>query len=190
MRIGLAQINPTIGDHEGNAARILEFAGRAAREGADLVLFPELSINGYPPRDLLEVPAFVRQGTEALERLAARVRRPAVLVGVAVPNPEPSGRPLQNAAALLADGRVLAWRQKRLLPFYDVFDEERYFEPCRSNDPVELLGKRLGITICEDLWNVEGALQRRYRQPDPVAALVRAGAEILVNVSSLSLIHI
>lgn len=184
MRIALAQINPTVGDFDGNARKILDFTARAGEQGADLVLFPELCLDGYPARDLLEIPRFVTNGVRALKALARRVTRPAILVGLAEPSRSARGRPLHNTAALLADGRVLARRHKKLLPTYDVFDEVRYFEPAQQNHPVELDGVRLGITICEDVWNVAGALDRPYRRRDPVADLVRDGADVVINLSS------
>lgn len=184
MRIAIAQLNTTVGDIAGNERLILEAYRRGVDAGADVVLTPELSIPGYPPRDLLLRPAFVVANLEALDRIAQAVGDTGLVVGFAGENPSRPGRELTNAAALLHQGRILAVRAKTLLPTYDVFDEDRYFEPAAENLPIEFRGRKLGLTICEDIWNDEDFWsQRRYR-PDPAAALVKAGAEILLNISA------
>lgn len=184
MRIALAQLNTTVGDIAGNERLVLEAYRRGVDAQVDLVLTPELSLTGYPPRDLLLRDAFVRANQAALERLAAAVGDVGLIVGFVGENPVRPGRALTNAAALLHRGRVVAIRTKTLLPTYDVFDEDRYFEPAVENAVVHWEGRRLGLTICEDIWNdAEFGARRRYR-PDPAAALVAAGAEILVNLSA------
>ena len=184
MRIALAQLNTTVGDVAGNERRVLEAYRRAVEAGAELVVTPELSLTGYPPRDLLLRDSFIEANLAALERLAASVGEAALIVGFVGRNPARPGRPLTNAAALLHRGQVAAIRTKTLLPTYDVFDEDRYFEPAPENAVIHWEGRRLGLTICEDIWNdAEFGIQRRYR-PDPAAALVAAGAEILINLSA------
>ncbi|MDH4374252.1 MAG: NAD+ synthase [Verrucomicrobiota bacterium] len=184
MRIALAQLNTTVGDIAGNERLVLEAYRRGVDAQVDLVLTPELSLTGYPPRDLLLREAFIRANQAALERLAAAVGDVGLIVGFVGENPVRPGRPLTNAAALLHRGQVVAIRTKTLLPTYDVFDEDRYFEPASQNAVIHWEGRRLGLTICEDIWNdAEFGVQRRYR-PDPAAALVASGAEILINLSA------
>jgi NAD+ synthetase len=184
MRIALAQLNTTVGDIAGNERLVLEAYRRGVEAQAKLVLTPELSLTGYPPRDLLLRESFIRANQAALERLAGVVGEVGLIVGFVGENPQRPGRPLTNAAALLHRGRVVAIRTKTLLPTYDVFDEDRYFEPASENAVIHWEGCRLGLTICEDIWNdAEFGVQRRYR-PDPAAALVASGAEILINLSA------
>jgi NAD+ synthetase len=184
MRIALAQLNTTVGDIAGNERLVLEAYRRGVEAQAKLVLTPELSLTGYPPRDLLLRESFIRANQAALERLAGAVGEVGLIVGFVGENPLRPGRPLTNAAALLHRGRVVAIRTKTLLPTYDVFDEDRYFEPASENSVIHWEGRRLGLTICEDIWNdAEFGVQRRYR-PDPAAALVASGAEILINLSA------
>ncbi|WP_423441415.1 NAD+ synthase [Limisphaera sp. VF-2] len=184
MRLLLAQLNPTIGDFAGNVRRLLEVYREGAAAGVDLVVAPELYVTGYPPRDLLYDRSFLAANRAALEELAAAAGTTALLVGFVDESASRPGRGLANAAALLQSGRVVAVRHKTLLPTYDVFDEDRYFDPAPSNPPVDFRGRRLGITICEDIWNDEDFWpERRYRS-NPPADLVAAGAEILVNLSA------
>ncbi|MCX6870401.1 MAG: NAD+ synthase [Verrucomicrobia bacterium] len=184
MRIALAQLNTTVGDIAGNEGLVLEAYRRGVETQVELVLTPELSLTGYPPRDLLLRESFIRANQAALERLAAAVGEVGLIVGFVGENPVRPGRPLTNAAALLHRGRVMAIRTKTLLPTYDVFDEDRYFEPASENAVIHWEGRKLGLTICEDIWNdAEFGVQRRYR-PDPAAALVASGAEILINLSA------
>jgi NAD+ synthase/NAD+ synthase (glutamine-hydrolysing) len=184
MRIALAQLNNTVGDIAGNEGLVLEAYRRGVEAQVELVLTPELSLTGYPPRDLLLRESFIRANQAALERLAAAVGEVGLIVGFVGENPVRPGRPLTNAAALLHRGRVVAIRTKTLLPTYDVFDEDRYFEPASENAVIHWEGRRLGLTICEDIWNdAEFGVQRRYR-PDPAAALVASGAQILINLSA------
>ena len=189
MRIALAQINPTIGDISANCSRILDFATRARERGAAMVVFPELSIVGYPPKDLLLKPSFVDDNIAAVQRLASHVSGIDVIVGYAERNREPIGRPLYNALAVLRDGKVAAVHFKTLLPTYDVFDESRYFEPGPRNERENLVhigpDKVIaGLSICEDLWNDEQLIARRLYHQNPIADLNAAGAEILVNSSA------
>jgi len=184
MKIALAQMNPVVGDIDGNVAKIRAWTARAKRRGADLVVFPELCVTGYPPRDLVEQSRFVRQNRRALEALASRVTRPGVIVGFVDPNPIPGQKGLHNAAALLADRRVVAIRAKTLLPNYDVFDETRHFAPAMENDPIPWLGRRIGLTICEDMWHVPAVWPKSPYNRDPVSELAQKGCDLLINISS------
>ncbi|HET9318574.1 MAG TPA: NAD+ synthase [Bryobacteraceae bacterium] len=185
MRIALLQINPTAGDLGGNASLIAAAAREAGRRGAGLAVTPELALMGYLPRDLLMSHGFVKRSCEMLHGMARQLADgPPVLVGVATPNPAEMGRPLFNSAVLLEKGSVGPAFHKTLLPTYDVFDEDRYFEPCREPQIMQLDGRRIGISICEDAWNDRDFWQRpRYHQ-DPVTSLAEAGAEIIVNLSA------
>ena len=183
MKVALAQFNPVVGDIAGNVARIAETIGRAAREGADLVVFGELSVLGYPPRDLLRKERFVAESAAAVEELAAGCTRTAAVVGFVRPAPAPAGRPLQNAAALLAGGKVRDVYVKALLPTYDVFDETRYFQPGSDELVFELAGRCVGLTICEDLWDAE-SLGRRLYDDDPVERLARRRCDLIVNMAA------
>jgi len=184
MKIALAQLNTTVGDIAGNEARLLAAYHRAVAAGADLVLCPELAITGYPPRDLVLRRSLVEQNLAALNRLAAATGKAGLLVGYVGDNTDRPGRDVTNAAALLQNGAILATRTKTLLPTYDVFDEDRYFEPAEANLPLEFNGRRIGITICEDIWNDEDFwLVRRYEHNPPVE-LAEAGAELILNISA------
>jgi len=185
LRIALLQINPTAGDLDGNAALIVRGVRAAAARKADLVVTPELALMGYLPRDLLMSRGFVSRAGRMLDRLAADLKgAPPLLVGVATPNPGDHGRPLFNSAALLKDGAAGPLFHKTLLPTYDVFDEDRYFEPAAGPQILELNGWRLGISICEDVWNDRDFWSRpRYHQ-DPIEILARAGAQAILNLSA------
>ena len=187
MRIALGQINPTVGDIAGNSRRILAFVERARSAGASLVVFPELSIIGYPPKDLLLKPQFIDDNLRAVREIASRAREIDVVVGYAERNAGPVGRPLHNAVALLRDGSIASRHFKTLLPTYDVFDESRYFEPGPADERANLAsiaGHRVGFSICEDLWNDERMIARRLYHQNPITILRDAGAEILVNTSA------
>lgn len=185
MKIALAQTNPVVGDIRGNAARALDLLRQAEASGAELVLFPELALTGYPPLDLLERPDFVRENLRALAALAAGTRGTACLIGYADFNPSPRGRRLLNGAALLHKGRIAGRRFKSLLPTYDIFDESRYFEPAASNDPLPFKGVRLGVTICEDIWAGTALLPwRELYGGSPLAGLVKKGADLYLNLSA------
>ena len=184
LKIALAQINTTVGDLAGNEARILEAYRRGVEAGAELVMFPELAVSGYPPRDLLHKSRFIPQNLAVIERLAAACGETGMLVGYVGANELRPGREALNAVALLQNGKIVATRAKTLLPTYDVFDEDRYFEPARENAVVEFNGRKIGLTVCEDVWNDEGFWNdRRYRR-NPARELAAAGAEILFNVSA------
>jgi NAD+ synthase (glutamine-hydrolysing) len=185
VKIALGQINPTVGDFAGNLRLIDEAALRAQQAGADLLVLPELALCGYPPRDLLEREAFLAASNHALSSLAERTHGVAVLVGFPEVLPEAkAGRRLANAAALIDNGKVAAIRRKSLLPFYDVFDEWRYFEPADAVVPVPFRGRRLGISICEDIWNDGDFWPQPLYREDPIAKLVAAGADLLINIAA------
>ncbi|MCX8109286.1 MAG: NAD+ synthase, partial [Verrucomicrobiae bacterium] len=184
MKVALAQINTTVGDLEGNAAAIAASYQRGVVAGADLVITPELSVTGHPPRDLLMRPGFVGRNLEVLERLAHSTGSVGLLVGYVGWNPNRPGRDLTNSVALLQNGRIIASRNKTLLPSYDVFDEDRYFEPAQSNEPVIFNGIRIGLTVCEDLWNDEAVWRTSRYARKPALELCNAGAEIIFNISA------
>jgi NAD+ synthase (glutamine-hydrolysing) len=181
MKIALAQINPTVGDFAGNIRLILEFQDRAARQGADLAVFPELCVCGYPPADLLEKTSFLARAGEALEQIAEHTASgPAIVCGtaLAIDGDSSAGKHARNVAALLSGGKVSFLQQKMLLPFYDVFDEQRYFEPAARQSLTLLDGRPLAITICEDAWNDKGFWPRRLYAVDPVDDLMRQWATL------------
>jgi NAD+ synthase (glutamine-hydrolysing) len=182
MKIGFAQINATVGDLSGNCDLIIAAYERLAAAGAELVLTPELAITGYPPQDLVFKSRFVPENLAILEKLHARVGQAALLVGFVDRN-EGRGKPYRNAAALLERGKPIRKIHKSLLPTYDVFDEERYFEPANRVEPLDIHGKKIGVTICEDIWT-EHYLPRPLYDCEPVRSLVEQGAEIIVNLSS------
>ena len=185
MKIALLQIDPTVGDIEGNAARIAAAVVEARAAGADLAVTPELALVGYLPRDPLLSPDFVARAWTRVEALAREVADgPPVLVGLPETNPSDEGRPLFNTAVLLRGGRVDQRFRKALLPTYDVFDEDRYFEPCRGPQVMDLDGARIGVSICEDIWNDRDFWKRRRYHHDPVEELVHAGATAIVNLSA------
>ncbi len=184
MKVALAQLNTTVGDLPGNTARILSAYRRGCGSGASLVMTPELAVTGYPPRDLLLRPSFVARNLQALEDLAAKTGSTGLLVGFVGRNERRPGREVTNSVALLQHGRILATRSKTLLPTYDVFDEDRYFEPATENSPVEFNGMKIGITVCEDVWNDEDFWRERRYPRNPVLDLAGQGASVIFNVSS------
>ncbi|NEP01520.1 MAG: NAD+ synthase [Symploca sp. SIO2E9] len=188
MKIAIAQLNPTIGDLIGNAQQILEAAKEATSQDTRLLLTPELSLCGYPPRDLLLNPSFVELMASSLQQLAQDLPPLlTVLVGTVEPNPKAhftGGKPLFNSIALLEQGKVKQIFHKRLLPTYDVFDEHRYFEPGLESNAFTIDGVRVGVTICEDLWNDEDFWGKRNYQVNPITELVQQGIDILVNLSA------
>jgi NAD+ synthase (glutamine-hydrolysing) len=184
VKIALGQINPTVGDFTGNAARIVEFSRRAQSAGAGLILFPELSVCGYPPRDLVERTSFVAHNREAVERIAGETRGIALICGLATPAQAESGKSVMNSAALLKDGKVAFLQSKMLLPTYDVFDEMRNFAPGKSQALFPFCGKQMALTICEDAWNDKHFWNKRLYTFDPVEALIHAGGNFLLNISA------
>ena len=184
MKIALGQINPTVGDFAGNSAKIIEFAQRARSANAGLILFPELSVCGYPPRDLVERVSFVQHNHEAAEHIAAETRGIAVICGLVTPAQVDTGKSVMNSAALLMDGRIKFVQSKMLLPTYDVFDEVRNFAPARSQVLFPFCGKQMALTICEDAWNDKHFWPRRLYSVDPVDALVQAGGNFVLNISA------
>ena len=191
MKIALAQINPTVGDFTGNLEKIVAASRKAAAQGARVTVFSELAICGYPPADFLEKPSFLARCRSAVEELAEATRelQTAVLAGVALPAEGETGKPAVNAAVLLDGGRVLLEQHKRLLPFYDVFDEQRYFSASRPQQVVELDGVRLAITICEDAWNDKNFWPRRLYKIDPMEELMRQQPDVHINLSSSPFWH-
>jgi NAD+ synthase (glutamine-hydrolysing) len=189
MRIALAQINTTVGALAKNADRVIHFLEQGREQGADLVVFPELTLTGYPPLDLLDRPSFITHNLEALDRVAAATaHRPAALVGFVHREEGRVGTGLFNAAALCAEGKIQSIHAKTLLPTYDVFDERRYFDPAPEVKVAEFKGHRLGISICEDAWNdaqfwSQMARPRRY-EVDPVERLAGQGMDLLINISA------
>lgn len=184
MKIALGQINPTVGDFAGNAAKIIAFAARAKSSGAGLILFPELSVCGYPPRDLVERISFVQHNREATEHIAAETRGIAVICGLVTPAQAETGKSVMNSAALLMDGEIKFMQSKMLLPTYDVFDEARNFAPARAQALLPFCGKQMALTICEDAWNDKHFWPRQLYSADPVEALVKAGGDFVLNISA------
>jgi len=184
MKVALAQINPTVGDLDGNIRKILRFAKRAERGGADFCLFPEMAITGYPARDLLLDNGFIEDNLKGLKSLAGRVGKMTVMVGFADRNRSSTGKGLFNAAALVRNGKILRVYHKRLLPAYDVFDEDRYFDGGDGALLADIAGKKAALSICEDVWNIPGLWKRRFYAVDPVEEAAKRGAELLVNISA------
>ncbi len=184
MKIALGQINPTVGDFSGNAAKIVKFSRRAQASGAGLILFPELSVCGYPPRDLVERSSFVARNQETVEQIAAETHGISVICGLVTPAESETGKSVMNSAALLQDGRVAFLQSKMLLPTYDVFDEMRNFAPAKSQSLFSFCGNRVALTICEDAWNDKLFWPKRLYTVDPIESLVRAGGNIVLNISA------
>jgi NAD+ synthase (glutamine-hydrolysing) len=185
MRIGLAQLNPTVGDLPGNRRQILDAYAALVAQGAQLVVFPELCVCGYPPRDLLLKRRFVPDTAESLAQIAAAVGEVPALVGTVVPNTTGQGRLFFNAAAFCLRGRVATLATKCLLPTYDVFDEDRYFEPASAPTVIEHAGQRIGVTICEDIWTHPMLSTRQlYNGLDPVRQLATQRCDVMINLSA------
>ena len=187
MKIAAAQINPKVGDIAGNVEKILQYIGRAKELGAQLVVFPELCLTGYPPRDLLERSSFIEQNNNALNDLATRVKDISALVGFVEKNQSGEGKPLYNAAALLENGDIAYVSFKTLLPTYDVFDEARYFEPAAGASPLKVkLGDKdhkIALTICEDIWTDAMCGPRKYAK-DPLAEMAKKKFQLIINMSA------
>ena len=185
MRVAIAQINPTVGDFDGNRLLIEDAIRKAEGAGADLLVSPELGLSGYPARDLLQRRAFMEGASVALQRLTARVYKTAVVVGFPeLISEETSGLRSANSAALIQGGRVVSVHRKLLLPTYDVFDEARYFQPAVDAGCTAVGGRTIGISICEDIWNDAAFWPTRLYPEDPIEKLAHAGAEILINISA------
>jgi len=184
VRIALGQINTTIGDFSGNSAKIIDYARRAKGAGADLILFPELAVCGYPPRDLVERPWFVERNRQTAEAIARETEGIAVICGLVTPAKSATGKSVLNSAALLRDGKIAFIQSKRLLPSYDVFDEMRNFAPAERQQLICLGSKQAALTICEDAWNDKHFWDRRLYGVDPVEELIGAGGQVLLNISA------
>jgi len=185
MKIALAQINPIVGDLQGNRRKIVDYAHQAYRQGAELIIFPEMCVAGYPPQDLLDMPAFIEAVAHTVETIALEVPQDlGVILGAPIRNEQPVGKRLFNAALLLEGGRIVAQVTKRLLPTYDVFDEYRYFEPGPSQPIVHWRGLRIGLHICEDMWNNEDWAPYHLYNENPVDELAAQGLDLFVNISA------
>jgi len=184
VKLALGQINPTVGDFAGNSAKIIEYSSRARAQGAGLILFPELSVCGYPPRDLVERASFVTHNREAAEHIASETRGIAVICGLVTPAQADAGKSVMNSAALLLDGEIKFVQSKMLLPTYDVFDELRNFAPARHQELLSFCGKQMALTICEDAWNDKHFWARQLYSVDPVEALVKSGGNFVLNISA------
>jgi NAD+ synthase (glutamine-hydrolysing) len=184
VKIALGQINPTVGDFSGNAAKIVDFSRRAQSTGAGLIMFPELAICGYPPRDLVERPTFIRRNRETIERIAAETSGIAVICGMVTPVHSSTGKTVMNSAALLMDGKIAFIQSKMLLPTYDVFDEIRNFAPAKNQELFNFCGNRMALTICEDAWNDKQFWRKRLYTVDPVESLIQAGGNFVLNISA------
>ena len=184
MKIALGQINPTVGDFQGNGDKIIAFSRRAREAGAALILFPELSVSGYPPRDLVERASFVTHNCQTVERIAAETRGIAVICGMVTPAQAETGKKVLNSAALLKEGKIAFVQSKMLLPTYDVFDEMRNFAPAVKQELFPFCGKQMALTICEDAWNDKHFWDRQLYTQDPVESLVRAGGDFVLNISA------
>jgi NAD+ synthase (glutamine-hydrolysing) len=191
VKIALAQMDPTVGDFTGNLEKIVDFGRRAAARGARLTVFSELAICGYPPADFLEKPSFLARCRRAVDELAAATRDlgTAVLAGVALPTGREDGKPAFNAAVLVCGGRLLLEQHKQLLPFYDVFDEQRYFSASGTQKVIDFDGIRLAVTICEDAWNDKNFWPRRLYAADPMEELARQNPALHINISSSPFWH-
>jgi NAD+ synthase (glutamine-hydrolysing) len=186
MRIALAQIDNTVGDLDANAAKILDFARKGAQAGAELIVFPELALTGYPPRDLVEKHSFLDRTACTLQKLAEETAglNAALIVGYVARSPKSSVIGAQNAAAIIENGRIIGKQCKMLLPNYDVFDEARYFQPAASQKLFELRGCKVAVAICEDAWNDKQFWERRRYSRDPVEELAQQGAEVVVSINA------
>lgn len=184
MKIALGQINPTIGDFTGNSKKIIESSRQALALGAEMILFPELAVCGYPPRDLLEKPAFVERNQQVVHEIAVAVPELTIICGFVSPAKVETGKSVMNSAAVLRRGAVQFVQSKMLLPTYDVFDESRYFDPAESQKLLPLGGKEFALTICEDAWNDKHFWHRRLYRVDPVDELLHAGGNMVLNISA------
>lgn len=184
MKIALGQVNTTVGALEENAAKMLDFAARAKSEHADIIIFPELAITGYPPKDLLEKHGFVEDNLRILHELTQKIQGIDAVLGFVEPNPQPEGKPFYNSAAVISKQKIVSVHRKTLLPTYDVFDEDRYFEPASDQKLIEIDGHNFGVTVCEDVWNDNEAVPRPLYHLNPVSSAVEKGAQTIVNISA------
>lgn len=186
MRIALAQLNTIVGDVDGNVTRVLDAVQRARGERAELVVCHELCVSGYPPRDLVERAAFIRQCEAGVERIRAATAEPGpgVIIGAPLKSRASTGKGVTNSALVLAAGRIVHRHDKLLLPTYDVFDEARYFEPAETCEPFDFGGEKIGLSICEDAWNDPQLFRRPPYAIDPIAMLAGRGARLMINISA------
>ncbi|HBG49973.1 MAG TPA: NAD+ synthase [Cyanobacteria bacterium UBA9971] len=184
MKIALCQINTKVGDLQRNTDLIVKNINKAKEKRIDLIVFTELSITGYPPKDLLDFECFVNDNLKCLDKIRAASKDIAVICGYIDINPNATGKKCYNAAAFINNGEIIAKYYKRLLPFYDVFDETRYFEPGQQELIIDFKGKKLGITICEDLWNDKDYWKRQLYHVDPAEKLVKDGINAIINISA------
>nr|HPQ41318.1 nitrilase-related carbon-nitrogen hydrolase [bacterium] len=186
MRIAVAQINPVVGDITGNLEKILDVVASTMDKSPDLMVFPELVLTGYPPRDLLERRWLIKGARSAADRIACETAGSdcGLILGLPTPTGRDIGRGLYNSAVLIHDGAIRFTQHKQLLPTYDVFDEDRYFDSAGVSDVVEFKGERLGISICEDAWNDPELWRKRIYTRDPIEELARNGATLMINISA------
>ncbi|GJQ23144.1 MAG: NAD+ synthase [Planctomycetia bacterium] len=184
MKIALAQINQTVGDFQKNTEKICSYLECARNQNADLVIFPELAVTGYPPKDFLDIPAFIDGNLNALSTITNQVSGISAILGFVDRNKRRHGKLVHNAAAFIQDRKIVSIHHKSLLPTYDVFDECRYFEPAHTISPVKFMDSVLGISICEDIWNDEEFWSRPLYEIDPVENLISQGANVIINISS------
>ena len=187
MKITLAQLNPTVGDIRGNLAKVTQTLSQCSKDSPDLVVFPELFLVGYPPRDLLERPSFIARTDEAIRELSEvsqEYPQTGIIVGAPQPGQQSTGKGLHNSALLIYQGRLLFTQHKSLLPTYDVFDEARYFDPAADDPVVEFKGQTLGISICEDAWNDPTLWHRPTYSYDPIEVLAEKGADLIINIAA------
>jgi len=184
MKIAIAQINPVIGDFDHNSGKIKYYADKAGALSCDLVVFSELAVSGYPPRDLLEKEDFVDANIECLNGLVSSISGIGVICGFVDKNPGDEGNRLYNSSVLFENGKVLHKVNKRLLPTYDIFDERRYFEPGAEAVSFPYKGRRIGLTICEDVWNDKDAIKKRVYHLNPVLLMIEDGADLIINISA------
>jgi NAD+ synthase (glutamine-hydrolysing) len=184
MKIALAQINPIVGSFSYNAEKIITILSQAKKQGAELIIFPELAVTGYPPEDLLLLPSFIKAATDSLKKIMQATANITAIVGCVRENPSQGEKNLFNSAAILQNRELIGFQDKMLLPDYDVFSERRYFEPGSHTDVWSLNGKRIGITICEDIWQHAEAVEYSRYQRDPVCDLQSQNPELLINLSA------
>jgi NAD+ synthase (glutamine-hydrolysing) len=184
MKIALAQINQTIGDFQKNTKKICSYINRAKNQGADIVVFPELAVPGYPPRDFVDISSFIDQNLKALNEIVHCTSGISAIVGFIDKNKRLYGKLVHNAAAFIQDQKIITVHHKTLLPTYDVFDEHRYFEPAHTVFPSKYMDHTLGISICEDIWNDEEFWPRPLYEADPIESLILQKANIIINISS------